>query len=93
MSVRTPVTTDHGRIRRWVEDNHGVPSAIRGAGGDNAGVLGLDFSDTQSGVRDAGVEHISWDEWFARFDEADLALLYNDDDNAERKRFFRIVRR
>lgn len=93
MSARTPTTTDHGQIRRWVETHHGVPAAIRGTGGDNEGVLGLDFSEEQNGVRTEGVEHITWDEWLARFDEANLALLYNEGEDSENGRLFRIVRR
>jgi hypothetical protein len=71
---------DHDEIRRWVESHDGHPAQVRGATvGRGAGLLRLRFpSDDGGNGGDGGddLEPISWDDWFAKFDEAGLALLY-----------------
>ena len=51
----------------------------------------LDFPGV--GEEDA-LEEISWDEWFEKFDENNLAFLYQDEmaDESE-SRFFKLVKR
>lgn len=74
MSSATAIT-DHDEIRSWAEKNGGRPAAVKDTGkkGD-PGVLRLDF-----GEADEGLEEISWDDWFAAFDENKLALLRSED--------------
>jgi hypothetical protein len=74
MASETRTTTDHEEIRRWVEEHGGVPAKVRGTGsGDDPGVLRIDFP---GGAGEDRLEHISWDEWFRKFDEEGLAFLY-----------------
>jgi hypothetical protein len=40
------------------------------------------------------LEHISWDEWFAKFDQESLAFLYQEHKaSGEDSTFFKLVRR
>lgn len=76
-SSETRTTTDHDEIRRWVEDHGGTPVSVRGTegSGEDAGVLRIDFP---GGAGQDRLEPISWDEWFAKFDEEKLAFLYQE---------------
>jgi hypothetical protein len=75
MATDTRMTTDHEEIRRWVEDHDGQPAQVRGTSGkDDVGVLRIDFP---GGAGDE-LEPISWDDWFAKFEEAGLGLLYQE---------------
>ena len=68
-------TTNHETIRRWAEERGGRPARVKAtAGKDNSGMLRLDF-----GERDPSLEAISWDEFFEKFDESDIAFLYQDE--------------
>lgn len=76
MASDTRQTTDHDEIHRWVEDHDGRPAQVSGtASGDEAGVLRIDFP---GGAGSDELESISWDEWFSTFDDAGLALLYQE---------------
>ncbi len=69
-------TTDHDEIRRWVEEHDGKPASVRGTErGDAAGVLRIDFP---GGAGEDQFEHISWDEWFEKFEDEKLAFLYQE---------------
>ncbi len=85
-------TTDHEEIRQWVEDHGGRPATVRGTGnGDEPGVLRIDFP---GGASEDELEHIPWEEWFAKFEENDLALLYQDEKaSGEDSTFFKLVSR
>jgi hypothetical protein len=59
--------------------------------GGEAGVLRIDFP---GGTGRDVLEHISWDEWFAKFDEESLAFLYQEHKaSGEDSTFFKLVRR
>src|SRR3954452_15081822 len=65
---------DHDEIRQWAEERGGKPACVRGTGGgDDVGMIRLDFPG-YSGAD--SLEEISWDEWFQKFDESGLALLF-----------------
>jgi hypothetical protein len=85
-------TTDHDEIRGWVEEHGGAPASVRGTeSGDGAGVLRIDFP---GGAGEDQLEHISWDEWFQKFDENDLAFLYQKRKaSGEDSTFFKLVSR
>lgn len=69
-------TTDHDEIRQWAEERGASPACVRRTGGDgDVGMIRLDFPG-YSGAQ--SLEHISWDEWFQKFDESNLALLYQE---------------
>jgi hypothetical protein len=76
MSDLTKVTIDHDEIRRWVEARRGVPAHVKGTGGDSddPGLLRIDFPDGP----EKNLEPISWDEWFKKFDEKQLAFIYEE---------------
>jgi hypothetical protein len=92
MPSETLTTTDHDEIRQWVEEHDGRPAAVIGTGGDDdAGVLRFDFP---GGAGEESLEPIPWDEWFAKFDEEGLALLYQQHKaSGEDSTFFKLVRR
>lgn len=86
------VTTDHNVIRKWVEERDGSPAAVKAtATEDDPGLLRIDFPGYSGADR---LEHISWDDFFDKFEEADLAFLYQDKlKSGEPSRFFKFVRR
>ena len=88
----TRTTTDHDEIRRWVEEHGGKPARVRGTGDDNdPGLLRIDFP---GGAGEDQLEHISWDEWFQKFDENNLAFLYQETKaTGEDSTFFKLVKR
>ena len=92
MASDTRTTTDHDQIRRWVEDHGGSPASVKGTeSGGEAGVLRIDFP---GGAGEESLEHISWDDWFAKFDQSDLAFLYQESKaSGEDSTFFKLVRR
>lgn len=76
MATETRTTTDHDEIRRWVEQHHGRPARVRGTGsGGDAGVLRIDFP---GGAGEDDLEEVSWHDWFAKFEDSELALLYQE---------------
>ena len=75
MSKVTKVTTDHDEIRRWAEERGGRPAHVKGTGsGDDPGLLRIDFPNGP----EEKLEPISWDEWFEKFDEKQLAFIYEE---------------
>jgi hypothetical protein len=93
MASKSNTTTDHDEIRTWVESHDGKPASVRGTeDGDEAGVLRIDFP---GGAGEDQLEHISWDDWFAKFDESKLAFLYQEQraDGSKDTTFFKLVSR
>ncbi|WP_026536145.1 hypothetical protein [Arthrobacter sp. H14] len=92
MSSESQTTTDHDEIRKWVESNDGQPASVKGTeGGDTAGVLRIDFP---GGAKEDQLEHISWDDWFEKFDSNNLAFLYQSKKaSGEDSTFFKLVER
>lgn len=72
------VTTDHDTIREWAEKKGGRPAAVRRThqGGD-VGIIRIMFPDAPNSEHDA-LEEIGWEEFFRQFEDAKLALLYDD---------------
>jgi hypothetical protein len=83
-------TTDHKLIRKWAEQRDGRPATVRATEEDgHAGILRIDF-----GPKEERLEEIDWDEFFRKFDEAELAFLYQDrTKDGELSRFHKFVRR
>jgi hypothetical protein len=92
MASKSTTTTDHDEIRRWVEEHGGKPVTVRDTGGgDDAGVLRIDFP---GGAGEDRLEPIDWDEWFRTFDDNDLAFLYQQEKaSGEDSTFFKLVSR
>ncbi|HLH26826.1 MAG TPA: hypothetical protein VK066_30235 [Chloroflexota bacterium] len=92
MAGQSKTTTDHETIRKWAEARGAQPATVKGTGDhDEAGVLRLDFPGYSGKDR---LEHISWKEWFEKFDEKHLAFLYQDETReGDESRFFKLVSR
>jgi hypothetical protein len=92
MAGESKTTTDHDTIREWAAEREGQPASVRGTeNGDEAGVLRIDFP---GGAGEDQLEHISWDEWFQKFDEKNLAFLYQEQKkDGEGSTFFKLVSR
>jgi hypothetical protein len=92
MAGESKVTTDHETIRKWAEARDGKPATVKQTEhGDGAGLLRIDFPG-YSGK--GSLEEITWDEFFAKFDEKHLAFLYQDTTSSgEESRFFKLVSR
>ena len=85
------VTTDHGEIRRWVEERSGHPACVKGTGEGEPGVLRIDYP---SFTGDQTLQRISWDEWFDKFDGSNLAFLYQEETaDGGKSRFSKLVAR
>jgi hypothetical protein len=89
---RAQATTDHQKIRQWIEARSGHPSVVRSTESDEpgrAGLLRIDFNKPEDEL-----EEVSWDEFFDTFDENNLAFLYQDKTASGRKsRFNKFVNR
>ncbi|HET6628113.1 MAG TPA: hypothetical protein VFG63_17120 [Nocardioidaceae bacterium] len=92
MASESHTTTDHDEIRAWVEKHDGKPASVKGTeSGDATGVLRIDFP---GGAGADELERVSWDDWFAKFDENDLAFLYQEHKaSGEDSTFFKLVSR
>ncbi len=91
MSASAKTTTDHDTIRQWAEERDGRPAAVRAthSSGD-AGILRIDFPGNES----EGLQEISWEEFFDKFEQEKLAFLYQDKTGGgETSRFFKLVQR
>lgn len=87
------VTTDHEKIKKWVEERGGKPTTVKTTAKkkDDAGLLRIDFP----GYSGTGtLEEISWDEFFKKFEEAKLAFLYQEKTKeGKQSRFSKFVSR
>lgn len=92
MASTSRTTIDHDEIRRWVEAHDGKPASVRGTErSEAAGVLRIDFP---GGAGEKELEHISWDDWFAKFDAERLAFLYQERKaDGSDSTFFKLVAR
>lgn len=92
MSAESRTTTNHEEIRKWVDERGGIPSSVRGTGDGDAGILRIDFPGVGAG--EESLEHISWDEFFRKFDDKHLAFLYQETTKSGgTSRFFKFVDR
>ncbi len=85
-------TTDHEEIRRWAESRGGQPASVEAtSSGDDPGIIRIDFPG-YSGEK--SLSPISWDDFFDKFEEKNLALIYQDQTaSGETSRFFKLVDR
>ncbi len=92
MASSSRTLTDHEEIRKWAEERKAKPSCVLGTGGNkDTGVLRLDFPGYTG---EGSLQEISWDEWFEKFDDNDLALLVQDETSSgDKSNFNKIVSR
>ncbi len=84
-------TTDHDTIRQWVEERNGKPASVPGTskGDEDGGLVRIEFA---ADGEDKSLEQISWDEFFEKFEEKQLAFLYQDQKaNGEPSTFNKLV--
>lgn len=93
-SARSRTTTDHDEIRQWAEERGGLPSCVRRTGGsEDIGMLRIGFPG-KPGARDESLEEITWDEFFEKFDDEGLALVYQEETSGgQRSNFNKLVKR
>jgi len=78
MSHESKTTTDHDEIRRWAKERGGKPATVEDTAksGEKAGLLRIDFP---TGAGNPPLKPISWDDFFEKFDEAELAMVYQEE--------------
>lgn len=84
-------TTDHDTIRQWAEQRGGRPATVEGTADGELGVLRIKF-DRDGGAQ--SLREVKWDDFFRKFDEENLAMVYQDEvEGGETSRFFKFVDR
>lgn len=94
MAGESQTTTDHETIRQWAEARGGEPATVRGTAGsgESSGILRIRFPD-YDGASDE-LRRVDWDEFFAKFEQENLAFLYQKETSeGETSRFFKFVAR
>jgi hypothetical protein len=86
------VTTDHDEIRRWAEARGGKPATVKQTEkGGEPGILRIDFPGYSG---EGTLEEISWEDFFAKFEESNLAFVYQETKaDGEPSYFSKLVRR
>jgi hypothetical protein len=92
MAGESVTTTDHHIIKQWAERRGGRQATVKRTGsGDEAGILRIDFPG-YSGKE--ALEEISWEEFFEKFEEKQLAFLYQEKTSGgETSRFCKFISR
>jgi hypothetical protein len=87
MSHSSKYTVDHDEIKQWAEERGGKPVSIEGTArkGERAGLLRIDFP---GGASDPPLEPISWEAFFEKFDDAELAMVYQEQKADGEQSFF-----
>jgi hypothetical protein len=83
MTIDAHATTDHEKIRRWTEQHGGHPAKVSDkASGNRAAteLLYVNFPGTTE--RPPYIEQVSWNEWFALFENHGLAFRVPDSEDA-----------
>jgi hypothetical protein len=71
-------TRDHDEIRRWAEARGAQPAEVASTHTDgDAGILRFCFPNAPN-RNDKSLREISWDEFFEKFDENNLELVYQE---------------
>lgn len=71
-------TQDHEEIRRWAEKRGAVPAEVARTHHDSEpGILRFCFPESR-GKNNANLTEISWDDFFEKFDESNLQLVYQE---------------
>jgi hypothetical protein len=84
--------TDHEAIQQWAEERNATPSCVKKTGGKgDVGMIRLDFPGYSG---EDSLQPISWDEWFEKFDENELALIVQETTaSGEKSNFNKLVKR
>lgn len=89
---KSRILTNHDEIRKWAEARGGHPARVkRTGGGDDVGMIRIDFPGYSG---EQSLEPISWEQWFEKFEEKDLALVVeNQSPEGDKARFNKLVSR
>jgi hypothetical protein len=89
---KSHVLTDHEEIRKWVEARGGFPAHVTRTGdADDVGLIRIDFPGYSG---EQSLEHISWEQWFEKFEEKKLALIVeNQPPEGAKGRFNKLISR
>jgi hypothetical protein len=82
--ANSATTTDHDKIKKWIEDHNGVASVI-----DNDGktkVLRVHFPEASSD-KDDQFDEVSYEEFFQIFEDSKLAFLHSTDSDSTFNKF------
>jgi hypothetical protein len=84
--------TDHDEIQAWAEERDAVPSCVKKTGGrSDVGMIRLNFPGYSG---EESLQEISWDDWFEKFDENNLALIVQDKTaRGQKSNFNKLVKR
>jgi hypothetical protein len=90
MANLTKTTQDHDEIRQWAEARGAKPSHVKSTeSNEDIGILRLDFPGFSG---EGSLEEITWDQFFEKFDERNLALIYQEETaGGEKSNFNKIV--
>ncbi len=71
-------TQDHYEIRKWAEARGAVPAEVVSTRTKSGpGILRFEFPDAPN-QNDGNLRKISWEDFFEKFDDADLELVYQE---------------
>jgi hypothetical protein len=71
-------TQDHDEIRKWAEAHGAVPADVAATDNeDEPGILRFEFPKAHP-HNDSALQEISWEDFFRKFDENGLALVYQE---------------
>jgi hypothetical protein len=71
-------TRDHDEIRKWAENHGAVPAEVANTErAGEPGILRFEFPKAPN-HNDSKLKEIPWDDFFEKFDENDLELLYQE---------------
>lgn len=86
-------TRDHDEIRRWAEARGAEPAEVASTHRDSeAGILRFCFPKAPN-RKDDNLRQISWEEFFQKFDENHLEMVYQEQTaEGERSNFSKLIR-
>ncbi len=71
-------TQDHDEIKAWAERRGALPAEVASTEtGAGPGIIRLMFPKAPN-ANDSALKEIGWDEFFGKFDESNLALVYQE---------------
>jgi hypothetical protein len=80
-------TKNHDQIRHWAEERGAVPSEVASTGDGQVGIIRFQFPRFKRN-NDSALREISWDEFFEKFDENNLEMIYQEKTASGRKSNF-----
>jgi hypothetical protein len=86
-------TTDKHTIKNWAEARNGVPAFVKDTENQEGdGILRIHFPEASPSNQ--SFEETSWDKFFQKFEDNDLAMVYQEDkENGEKSTFYKFIDR